>query len=231
MLRTKTTVYLSLYNALLAVAWGYVFIHGLTSVVRQAATRGLDVFALVYPAVGNVAVACQVVACLEILHAAFGLVRSSVLPVLLQSAGRVNVLLGVLFFIPEIQETRVTGVMLLVFSFMDLIRYSHYLLSLQGMGPAWLSWLRYTAWIPCYPTGATCEGYTIYHALPIIAARRLHAISLPNVFNIGFDYYTFCVLVLLSYLPAAPVLCSHMIKQRRRWVKARNEAPKTKKIQ
>lgn len=42
----------------------------------------------------------------------------------------------------------------------------------------------------------------------------LFSLQLPNKLNFGFDYYTVCVVVMLSYLPGLPMLYSYMLSQR-----------------
>lgn len=38
-----------------------------------------------------------------------------------------------------------------------IYRYPYYALSVLNKEVWWLTWLRYTIWIPLYPTGITCE--------------------------------------------------------------------------
>ena len=46
-------------------------------------------------------------------------------------------------------------------------RYPYYALSVLGMEAKTLTWLRYTAWIPLYPVGFTCEGTVVVHTVSI----------------------------------------------------------------
>lgn len=47
--------------------------------------------------------------------------------------------------------------------------------------PAWLTWLRYTAFIPLYPAGFISEALIIYKAIPDIKSAQILSIQLPNV--------------------------------------------------
>lgn len=84
----------------------------------------------------------------------------------------------------------------------DVVRYAWY--AAGDRAPAWLTWLRYSAFIPLYPLGIFAgEMPLIAAARPLIAKRRLWCIDLPNAANWGFDYSWFCGLGLYLLLPAA----------------------------
>ncbi|KAG8428960.1 hypothetical protein GDO86_018704 [Hymenochirus boettgeri] len=68
--------------------------------------------------------------------------------------------------------------------------------------------------------GVTGELLTIYTALPIVKKTSLYSISLPNKYNFSFDYYTFLILVMISYIPIFPQLYFHMFHQRRKVLNA-----------
>lgn len=61
---------------------------------------------------------------------------------------------------------------------------------------------RYTLFIVLYPMGVSGELLTIYAALPFVRQSGLYSISLPNKYNFSFDYYTFLILVMISYIPS-----------------------------
>lgn len=50
--------------------------------------------------------------------------------------------------------------------------------------------------------GVSGELLTIYAALPFVRQSGLYSISLPNKYNFSFDYYTFLILVMISYIPS-----------------------------
>lgn len=64
--------------------------------------------------------------------------------------------------------------------------------------------------------GVSGELLTIYAALPFVRQSGLYSISLPNKYNFSFDYYTFLILVMISYIPIFPQLYFHMLHQRRK---------------
>lgn len=60
---------------------------------------------------------------------------------------------------------------------------------------------RYTFFIVLYPMGVTGELLTIYAALPYVQKTGLYSVTLPNKYNFSFDYYTFLILIMMSYIP------------------------------
>lgn len=52
-----------------------------------------------------------------------------------------------------------------------------------------------------YPMGVAGELLTIYAALPFVQKTGLYSVTLPNKYNFSFDYHTFLILVMISYIP------------------------------
>ena len=55
-----------------------------------------------------------------------------------------------------------------------------------------------------------------FSSLPVVEASGQWSFSLPNAFNISFDFYSFLVFTMFLYIPLFPQLYGHMIKQRRK---------------
>nr|XP_015213784.1 PREDICTED: very-long-chain (3R)-3-hydroxyacyl-CoA dehydratase 2 [Lepisosteus oculatus] len=98
----------------------------------------------------------------------------------------------------------------------EIIRYSFYTFSLLNHLPYLIKWARYTLFIVLYPMGVTGELLTIYAALPYVRETGMYSIRLPNKFNFSFDYYTFLILTMVSYIPLFPQLYFHMLRQRKK---------------
>ena len=49
--------------------------------------------------------------------------------------------------------------------------------------------------------GVSGELLTIYAALPYVQKTGLYSITLPNKYNFSFDYYSFLILAMVSYIP------------------------------
>lgn len=141
----------------------------------------------------------QMISLLEVFHALVGLVRGSPVAALLQWTGRANVLYAIILAIPEIKAAVPAGTMIIAWSLSEIVRYPWYAAQLKGTCPFWLTWLRYTMFIPLYPVGVLGEIFSIYNALPIIQSKGMYSVTMPNSWNFGFDYAVFMKVVLVLY--------------------------------
>jgi very-long-chain (3R)-3-hydroxyacyl-CoA dehydratase len=141
----------------------------------------------------------QMVSLLEVFHALFGLVRGSPVAALMQWMGRANVLFNVILPIPSVCASAPAGAMVLAWALSEVVRYPWYTAQLKGTCPFWLTWLRYTMFIPLYPVGVLGEIMSIYNALPILESQSMYSVRLPNAWNFGFDYAIFMKIVLILY--------------------------------
>lgn len=161
------------------------------------------------------AAAFQLLAVLEVAHAALGLVRGAPALAALQWAGRANVLYGVVRAVPAAQPTAAVGAMLAAWALSEVVRYPWYAAGVAGAVPYWLTWLRYSLFVPLYPVGVAGEMAAVFAALPEVRRRRLASVALPNAWNLAFDYATFLSFLLVVYLPVWWSLYSAMLRQRR----------------
>ncbi|OXB81603.1 UNVERIFIED_CONTAM: hypothetical protein H355_008765 [Colinus virginianus] len=116
----------------------------------------------------------------------------------------------------EVQTEDSVLLFVVAWTITEIIRYSFYTFSLLNHLPYLIKWARYTLFIILYPMGVSGELLTIYAALPFVRQSGLYSISLPNKYNFSFDYYTFLILVMISYIPLFPQLYFHMLRQRRK---------------
>ncbi|KAL4437140.1 hypothetical protein ABPG75_004279 [Micractinium tetrahymenae] len=203
-------LYLLAYNSVQFIGWAYC----LWLVLQQLAqAKSLDGQ---YAAAGKAVSFFQLLSSLEILHAAVGLVGGSPMTSLMQWAGRSNVLFGVVAAVPETQNRPAVGAMFLAWALSEVIRYPWYAASVAGACPRWLTWLRYTAFIPLYPIGVAGEMNAVYDALPFIKERRLRGIEMPNALNLGFDYFLFLKGLMVLYPFLWFRLYSFLLHQRRK---------------
>jgi very-long-chain (3R)-3-hydroxyacyl-CoA dehydratase len=161
------------------------------------------------------AAAFQLLAALEVAHAASGLVRGAPALAALQWAGRTNALCGVVRAVPAAQPSLAVGAMLGAWALSEVVRYPWYAAGVAGAVPYWLTWLRYSLFVPLYPIGVAGEMAAVFAALPEVRRRRLASVSLPNAWNFAFDYGTFLSFLLVIYLPVWWSLYSAMLRQRR----------------
>jgi very-long-chain (3R)-3-hydroxyacyl-CoA dehydratase len=81
----------------------------------------------------------------------------------------------------------------------EIVRYPWYALGSAGINLRWLTWLRYSLFIPLYPIGVACELTAIYLALPELRRRGLWSVAMPNQLNFAFDYSVFITVMSVLY--------------------------------
>ncbi|PNH00928.1 3-hydroxyacyl-CoA dehydratase 2, partial [Tetrabaena socialis] len=128
---------------------------------------------------------------LETAHAAVGLVPSSPVLALMQWAGRSNVLFLIVEPIDQLHASWWAVVLLACWAAAEVIRYPQYAMTVLGACPAWLTWLRYTMFIPLFPAGVVAEMALMAAALPTLAAGGRLSLALPNRLNWAFSYHRF----------------------------------------
>uniref|UniRef100_F1L923 Very-long-chain (3R)-3-hydroxyacyl-CoA dehydratase n=3 Tax=Ascaris suum TaxID=6253 RepID=F1L923_ASCSU len=106
--------------------------------------------------------------------------------------------------------------LLLAWSVTEVVRYSFYALSLINAVPKWLVWMRYTFFIVLYPMGASGELFTIFAALPEVAAKKHFTVEMPNAANIAFSFWWYLILLILFYIPGFPQMYLYMFGQRKK---------------
>ena len=104
-------------------------------------------------------------------------------------------------------------------SFVEVPRYSFYALSQFSVCPYWLRWLRYSLFTVLYPLGISSELLCIWTAFPYLKQTNLWSLSMPNSLNLPFSYYWCVAAISLLYIPGAPFLYNHMIRQRNKSLK------------
>ena len=111
---------------------------------------------------------CQYGAFLEIIHAILGIVKTRLLPTVMQISVRIFIVI-LLQFVPSSVSN---GYLLIWFAWssIEVVRYSFYALKLLQKDansfniPYFLTWCRYTFFIWLYPFGSTGEMMTIWNA-------------------------------------------------------------------
>uniref|UniRef100_A0A3Q1HD00 Very-long-chain (3R)-3-hydroxyacyl-CoA dehydratase n=1 Tax=Anabas testudineus TaxID=64144 RepID=A0A3Q1HD00_ANATE len=145
-----------------------------------------------------------------------GIVPSSVVLTGFQVMSRVFLTWAVTHSVREVQSEDSVLLFVTAWTVTEIIRYSFYTFSLLNHLPYLIKWARYTFFIVLYPMGVTGELLTIYAALPYVQKTGLYSVTLPNKYNFSFDYYTFLILIMISYIPLFPQLYFHMIRQRKK---------------
>ncbi|KAK2605379.1 hypothetical protein N8I77_008218 [Diaporthe amygdali] len=195
--------YLVAYNAISALLWSVVLGRTLSTLLAHGIDKGP---ALVYPAVGEWTKWTQTLAALEIVHSVLGVVRAPLLTTLMQVSSRFALVWGAVHAYPLIAASPAYSSMLLAWSTTEVVRYLFFALSLSpgGYEPAFLRWFRYSGFYVLYPVGISSELWELF-----LAARSASAEG--NTVGV-----VVAAVVMATYLPGAPKLYTHMIKQRRK---------------
>ncbi|XP_006259478.1 very-long-chain (3R)-3-hydroxyacyl-CoA dehydratase 2 [Alligator mississippiensis] len=204
------TAYLVIYNVVMTAGWLVIAV----GLVRAYLAKGS--YHNLYYSIEKPLKFFQTGALLEILHCAFGIVPSSVVLTAFQVMSRVFLTWAVTHSVKEVQSEDSVLLFVVAWTVTEIIRYSFYTFNLLNHLPYLIKWARYTLFIVLYPMGVLGELLTIYAALPFVRQSGLYSISLPNKYNFSFDYYTFLILVMISYIPLFPQLYFHMLHQRRK---------------
>ena len=196
--------YLVLYNASCLVGWAYALYQGLTVLSGDVWPSLAGVWAVAGPTV----LVVQSAMTLEIFHAGLGFVRSPVFVTAMQVTSRLWVMLCPAY---GDGSSPWTGMMVISWAMVEVIRYSFYLAALlMKVIPYPIFYARYSAFAILYPTGIAGELGTAYVALQQPSLTAYHAI-------IRFIMYL--------YVPGGPFMYLNMVGNRKSAFKKRFAPP------
>lgn len=159
---------------------------------------------------------CQILAAVEVLNAAFGVVRTGVVPTLIQVVGRNFILFIVFGSLEQMHNKPVVFFVFYLWSAIEIFRYPFYMLGCLDMEWKTLTWLRYTIWIPLYPLGVLAEAVAVIQSIPIFDKTKLFSIPLPKVIGTSINFsYVLHVYLVLMFLGLF-INFRHLYKQRTR---------------
>lgn len=195
-MNTSLEKYLKAYNVVQFIGW-----------LLALLILPIDIFISFY-----IICVVQFISLLEVFHAYKKWNNSSVLFCVLQIGARLMILQiasflffnstsfsPICFFTKENLEI-ILHVMLMTWSIAEIIRYGYYLsISYKEKNNKFL-WLRYHAFIVCYPVGVICEIYLL-----------INVFLVSNLIS-----KIFIVTVFIIYAIAFPGLYFHLLKQRKK---------------
>jgi very-long-chain (3R)-3-hydroxyacyl-CoA dehydratase len=190
-MNTQPNRYLKMYNALQLSGWGLALIFLFFNIDTAYAVIALF----------------QVFSLLEIFHAKKKWVSSSPLFCTLQIVARLLILFFVLLVSVQVWGisnnvflfNRIVVIMFFVWCIAEVIRYAYYLSEVMMQDNKSVTWLRYHAFIVCYPVGLLCELYILGLTLLLTSSIGLKILIL---------------IIFLAYVIAFPMLYLHLLKQR-----------------
>lgn len=209
--------YLVAYNTIQTLGWSYILFQMITHLASGGEVKTLY---------ANTKLSLQIFqtgAVLEIFHAMFGLVRSSVQVTTQQVFSRVYVVWAVLYMCPTSQLSFGFPMLLFAWTITEIIRYSMYAFNLVGSPPYFLTWLRYTFFIIAYPVGVSGELICSYVALVQALEQDILSIHLPNMLNATFSFPLIILGIMLSYIPLFPPMYMYMFGQRKKVLGVKKE--------
>lgn len=217
--RESENSFISLKNVLLLM-YNFVQFLGFSWIFFNMTVRlfifGQDSFYDTFHTISDVMFLCQILAAVEVLNAAFGVVKTGVVPVLIQVVGRNFILFIILGSLEEMHNKPIVFFVFYTWSAIEIFRYPFYMLGCIDVEWKLLTWLRYTVWIPLYPLGVLAEAVAVIQSIPIFYEKRLFAIPLPKFIgsSLSFAYVLYCYLVLM--VVGLFINFRHLYKQRRR---------------
>ncbi|KAM4618392.1 very-long-chain (3R)-3-hydroxyacyl-CoA dehydratase isoform 2-T2 [Polymixia lowei] len=205
------TGFLFMYNLVQFLGFSWIF----TNMTVRLLIFGQDSLYDTFHAISDVMFFCQILAAVEVLNAAFGVVRTGVVPTLIQVVGRNFILFIIFGSLEEMHNKPVVFFVFYLWSAIEIFRYPFYMLGCIDTEWKALTWLRYTIWIPLYPLGVLAEAVAVIQSIPIFDETKLFNIPLPKVgTTIGFSHVLHVYLVLMCL--GLYINFRHLYKQRKR---------------
>ncbi|XP_033491036.1 very-long-chain (3R)-3-hydroxyacyl-CoA dehydratase isoform X1 [Epinephelus lanceolatus] len=206
------TGFLFMYNLVQFLGFSWIFVN----MTVRLFIFGQDSLYDTFHTISDVMFFCQVLAAVEVLNAAFGVVHTGVIPALIQVVGRNFILFIIFGSLEEMHNKPVVFFVFYLWSAIEIIRYPFYMLGCFNTEWKTLTWLRYTVWIPLYPLGVIAEAVAVIQSIPIFDETKLFSIPLPKAVgtSISFSYvlHIYFVLMFLGLF----INFRHLYKQRKR---------------
>jgi len=157
--------YLLAFNGTQTLLYSYIFLKCALGVATSTSKDDTFTFLPYYAAwqnLGFVVKIAQSVAFIETFNGVVGLSKTNAVSSFVQNFGRGVVVCCIMAFEEGGgDEFGVIAYLLLVWSFIEVIRYPMYILTLLKQKSALLTWLRYNAFVPLYPLGIVLEAATL----------------------------------------------------------------------
>lgn len=212
--------FLFMYNLVQFLGFSWIFFN----MTVRLLIFGQDSLYDTFHAISDVMFFCQILAAVEVLNAAFGVVRTGVIPTLIQVVGRNFILFIIFGSLEEMHQQPVVFFVFYLWSSIEIFRYPFYMLGCFNTEWKTLTWLRYTVWIPLYPLGVIAEAVAVIQSIPIFDKTKLLSISLPKAIgtSISFSYFLYVYLVLMFL--GLFINFRHLYKQRKRRFRTKRKA-------
>uniref|UniRef100_A0A8C5F641 Very-long-chain (3R)-3-hydroxyacyl-CoA dehydratase n=1 Tax=Gadus morhua TaxID=8049 RepID=A0A8C5F641_GADMO len=206
------TIFLFLYNLVQFLCFSWIFIN----MTVRLFIFGQDSMYDTFHTMSDVMFFCQTLAAIEVVNAAFGVVKTGVVPTLIQVVGRNFILFIIIGSLEEMHNKAVVFFVFYPWSAIEIFRYPFYMLGCFNTEWKDLTWLRYTAWIPLYPLGALAEAVAVVQSIPLFDEANLFSIDLTKSIGVSIRFSHFLYIYLVLMVFALTVNFRHLYKQRKR---------------
>ncbi|KAG8575020.1 hypothetical protein GDO81_009414 [Engystomops pustulosus] len=204
--------YLFMYNLVQFLGFSWIFVN----MTVRLFILGKDSFYDTFHTMSDMMYFCQTLAVLEIINPLIGLVKTGVVPALIQVLGRNFILFIVLGQLDEMQSKGAVFFVFYLWSTIEIFRYPFYMLACIDVHWKLLTWIRYTIWIPLYPLGALSEAVCIILSMPIFTETGKFSLQLPSPLNVNISFAVFLSIYLVLLFLGLAINFRHLHKQRRR---------------
>ncbi|XP_073474424.1 very-long-chain (3R)-3-hydroxyacyl-CoA dehydratase 3 [Aquarana catesbeiana] len=202
--------YLFMYNLVQFLGFSWIFVN----MTVRLFILGKDSFYDTFHTMSDMMYFCQTLALLEIVNPLIGLVKTGVVPAVIQVMGRNFILFVILGQMDEMQSKGVVFFIFYLWSTIEVFRYPFYMLACIDMDWNLLTWLRYTIWIPLYPLGAFSEAAGIVLSMPIFNKTGKYSLHLPSPLNVTISFSVFLSIYLVLLFLGLAINFRHLYKQR-----------------
>ncbi|XP_072258718.1 very-long-chain (3R)-3-hydroxyacyl-CoA dehydratase 3 [Pyxicephalus adspersus] len=202
--------YLFMYNLVQFLGFSWIFVN----MTVRLFILGKDSFYDTFHTMSDMMYFCQTLAVLEIVNPLIGLVKTGVVPAVIQALGRNFILFIILGQIDDMQSKSVVFFIFYLWSTIEVFRYPFYMLACIDMEWKLLTWLRYTIWIPMYPLGAFSEAVAVVLSMPIFNETGKYSLQLPSPLNVTISFSVFLSIYLVLVIWGLLINFRHLYKQR-----------------
>ncbi|XP_046890214.1 very-long-chain (3R)-3-hydroxyacyl-CoA dehydratase [Hypomesus transpacificus] len=203
---------LFMYNLVQFLGFSWIF----ANLTVRLFILGQDSLYDTFHTISDVMFFCQILAAVEVLNAAFGVVKTGVIPTLIQVVGRNFILFIIFGSVEQMHNKPVVFFVFYSWSAIEIFRYPFYMLGCIDTEWKMLTWLRYTIWIPLYPLGVLAEAVAVIQSIPIFYDTKLFSLPLPEVLGTSLNFsYILLVYLVLMFLGLF-MNFRHLYKQRKR---------------
>lgn len=205
-------VFLFLYNLVQFLGFSWIFIN----MTVRLFIFGQDSLYDTFHTMSDAMFLCQTLAAVEVLNAAFGVVKTGVVPTFIQVVGRNFILFIIFGSLEQMHNKPVVFFVFYPWSAIEIVRYPFYMLGCFNTEWKTLTWLRYTVWIPLYPLGVLAEAVAVIQSIPIFDEAKLFSIDLTKFIgtSIRFSHFLYAYLIVMAI--ASTINFRHLYKQRKR---------------